>query len=135
MPPTANYAHEVKLALPFDQAVSTVVDALKSQGFGVLTEIDVQETLRQKLEVEFRRYLILGACNPPLAHKALTSELSVGLLLPCNAVVYENDDGSSTVALLDPVVLFNLSSEPALTEVAAEAAERLQRVADSLQGT
>jgi uncharacterized protein (DUF302 family) len=88
--------------MDYEEALAATKAALKEQGFGVLTEIDVKATMAEKLGVEFRRYDIIGACNPPLAHKALSTELDIGLLLPCNVIVYENDDGGSVVAALDP---------------------------------
>ncbi len=92
-----------KLNATFDEALARVPEALKSEGFGVLTEIDVQKTLAQKLNVPFRRYKILGACNPGFAHKALSAELDAGVMLPCNAVIYEGDDGRAVVTLVDPM--------------------------------
>ena len=112
---------------PYDEALAATKDALKAQGFGVLTEIDVKATMKEKLDVDFRRYDIIGACNPPLAHKALSTELDIGLLLPCNVIVYESEDGGSVVAALDPEAMMNMTGNPALEEVAAEAKSRLER--------
>jgi uncharacterized protein (DUF302 family) len=127
--------HEIalrtKLAIPYDQAIERVTAALKTEGFGVLTEIDVKATLRKKLDVDFRRYAILGACNPPLAHRALSTALDIGLLLPCNVIVYE-DDGGSAVAILDPLAMLSIVDNPDLETVATEARARLQRVIDAL---
>lgn len=128
-----DYACRVRLDLPYEQAVETVMAALKDEGFGVLTEIDVQETLKKKLDVDFRKYVILGACNPPLAHQALTTELEIGLLLPCNVIVYEND-GGSVAAIVDPISMLGVVANPELNPVAEEAKTRLQRVADRLAG-
>ncbi len=125
------YGLMTKLDVPYDDALAQVKAALKSEGFGVLTEIDVRDTLKQKLQVDFRRYQIIGACNPALAHRALQSELQVGLLLPCNVVVYEEDEGT-TVAAFDPVAAMGLAENPALEEVAREAKERLNRALESL---
>lgn len=125
------YAFQVKLDLPYDQAVKKTTEALKEQGFGVLTEIDVQATLKKKLDADFRKYVILGACNPPLAHRALTAELEVGLLLPCNVIVYEQE-GSSVVSILDPIAMIGIANNPYLDPVAHEAKERLQRVVAAL---
>lgn len=117
--------------MPYDDALQHVENALKAEGFGVLTEIDVKDTLKQKLDVDFRRYQIIGACNPPLAHRALQSELEVGLLLPCNVVVYEDDVGT-TVAAFDPEAAMGLAGNPALEDVAREAKERLEQALESL---
>src|SRR6266540_5132315 len=113
-----------RLDLPYAQAIERVTTALKDQGFGVLTEIDVQATLKQKLGADFRKYSILGACNPPLAHQALTTELEIGLLLPCNVIVYE-DHGGSVVSIVDPIAMLNVTGHPALESVAREARARL----------
>jgi len=128
---TSSYALRVRLDQPYEQAVERVTAALKDQGFGVLTEIDVQATLKRKLDVDFRKYVILGACNPPLAHQALTTELEIGLLLPCNVVVYE-DDGGSVVSIADPIAMLEVAGNPALEPVANEARARLQRVIEAL---
>ncbi len=125
------YGMTRQLSVPYDEAVVRVKAALKEEGFGVLTEIDVQDTLRQKLGKEFRRYDIIGACNPSLAHRALEAELQVGLLLPCNVVVYEDGD-STTVAAFDPEAAMGLAHNPALEEVAKEAKERLKRALERL---
>ena len=120
------------LNLPYEQAVQKTTDALKAEGFGVLTQIDVKATLKQKLDTDFRRYVILGACNPPLAHRALSANLDVGLLLPCNVTVYEEGDGS-VVTAVDPVEMLGvLKEDPVAHEVAVEARARLQRVIASL---
>ncbi len=118
--------------MPYEVAVDRVVTALKEQGFGVLTEIDVKSTLREKLGVDFRKYIILGACNPPLAHRALGTDLSIGLLLPCNVIVYETEHGSE-VAIVDPISMLGIVQAPELEQVAEEARERLASVVDSLQ--
>ena len=120
-----------RLDLPYAQAVEQVTAALKDQGFGILTEIDVQATLKQKLGADFRKYSILGACNPPLAHQALTTELEIGLLLPCNVIVYE-DDGASVVSIADPIAMLQLADNPSLERVANEARARLRRVIAAL---
>jgi uncharacterized protein (DUF302 family) len=125
------YAFRAKLNLPYEQAVAKATEALKEQGFGVLTEIDVQATLKKKLDVDFRKYVILGACNPPLAHRALTAELEVGLLLPCNVIVYEQE-GGSIVSILDPIAMIGIANNPNLDPIAHEARERLQRVIKAL---
>ncbi len=125
------YGLTKQLDVPFDDALEQVKDALKTEGFGVLTEIDVQDTLKQKLQIDFRKYQIIGACNPPLAHKALQAELEVGLLLPCNVIVYE-EDGGTTVTAFDPAAVMGLAKNPALEDVAREAKERLKRALESL---
>lgn len=122
-----SYAYQAKLNLPYEQAVQKVTEALKEQSFGILTEIDVQATLKQKLDVDFRKYVILGACNPPLAHRALTTELEIGLLLPCNVIVYEAD-GGSVVSIQDPIAMLSVAGNPGLDPIANEARERLQQV-------
>lgn len=121
----------IKLTVSYEQAVEKVTAALKTQGFGVLTEIDVQATLKKKLDVNFRRYVILGACNPTLAHRALSASLDVGLLLPCNVVVYE-DDGGSVVAAQDPITMLQVIDNPTLVTIAQEARARLAQAIDEL---
>ncbi len=128
-----DYAYRAELDAPYDEAVEQVTAALKAEGFGVLTEIDVRDTLKKKLDVDFRRYVILGACNPPLAHRALGAELEIGLLLPCNVIVYEQD-GGSVVSIVDPVSMLDVVESPGIDPVAAEARERLQRVVETLNG-
>lgn len=120
------------LDLPYEQAVERTTDALKAEGFGVLTRIDIKATLKEKLNAEFRRYVILGACNPSLAHRALSANLDVGLLLPCNVTVYEEGSGS-VVTAVDPMeMLGTLTADPVAHAVAAEARTKLRRVIESL---
>ena len=116
----------------FDETVAKVVDALKQEGFGVLTEIDVSATMKQKLGVDFRKYRILGACNPPLAHKALTAEDKIGVMLPCNVIVQQAGAGKTEVAAIDPRAAMERVGNPALAELAREVAERLGRVLGAL---
>ena len=116
----------------FDAVVSKVIEKLKDEGFGVLTEIDVANTLKQKLGVEMKRYRILGACNPGLAHKALTVEDKIGVMLPCNVIVQEMADGVVDVAAIDPRMAMQQIGNPALTEISAAVAERLSRVVGAI---
>jgi uncharacterized protein (DUF302 family) len=119
------------VALPFDEAVERTRAALAEEGFGVLCDIDVAATLRAKLGVEADDYIILGACNPPLAHRALQAERELGLLLPCNVIVYAAEGGTK-VSAIDPEVMLGMIDNPVLADVAAEVRERLQRVLDRL---
>lgn len=121
------------LRATYDEALARVPEALKSEGFGVLTEIDVQGTLKQKLGVDFRRYKILGACNPPLAHSALQAELEIGIMLPCNVVVYEGDDGAAVVLAMDPTKTMAGAGNPKLVELAATVKEKLTRALARLE--
>ncbi len=121
----------VHLPIPYEQAIGRTTDALKAEGFGVLTEIDVKATMKKKLDVDFRRYVILGACNPPLAHQALSASLDIGLLLPCNVIVYEEGEGS-VVSLVDPMSMMRMTGVEGLDEMAQEARQRLERVRDTL---
>jgi uncharacterized protein (DUF302 family) len=128
------YGLRVVVPLPYEQALTRTTDALKAEGFGVLTTIDVQQTLKQKLDQDFRKYAILGACNPPLAHRALRAELEIGLLLPCNVIVYETTPGRSTVAAMAPIAALGIVGDNGeLQEVAKEADQRLRRALASLE--
>ncbi|MBL0169496.1 MAG: DUF302 domain-containing protein [Gemmatimonadaceae bacterium] len=127
----------IHLAVPYAEAVQRTRDALKSEGFGVLTEVDIQAAFKEKLGREFRPYVILGACNPPLAFTALSADSQVGLLLPCNVTVEAADDGGSMVRLVDPLSLLAASAfgaSTAISDVAADAHARLTRVAKALGG-
>ena len=120
------------LKLPYETALEKVTEALKAEGFGVLTSIDVKDTMKKKLNADFPKYAILGACNPPLAHKALTAWPEVGLLLPCNVIVYE-EGNAIVVNIIDPMSMTHFIQDPALEQVADEARTRLKRVAEALQ--
>jgi uncharacterized protein (DUF302 family) len=132
-PGTLQYGMSTLVNLPYEQAVERTRAALAKEGFGVLSEIDVKATLKKKLDVDIRPYVILGACNPPLAHRALTAEPDIGLLLPCNVIVYEADSPDmSVVAAVDPDVSLGRVGNDALAPVAAEVKSRLQRMLHSL---
>lgn len=123
------------LSVGYDEALARVTDALKAEGFGIITEIDAQATFKAKLDVDFRRYKILGACNPGFAHKALTADAQMGVLLPCNVVVYENDDKKAVVGAIDPIQTLGVaSSDPKLAELASEVASRLERAMAAVAG-
>lgn len=121
-----------QLTATYDSVLARIPEALAAEGFGVLTEIDVRETLKKKLGVEFGRYKILGACNPALAHRALTGDMDVGVLLPCNVVVYENEDKSTTVSAVDPAEAIGNFGDAEMRAVAREVRERLERVLEKL---
>jgi len=123
---------KVTLEMDYDAALVKVTEELKAEGFGVLTEIDIKATFKNKLNAEFRPYKILGACNPALAHKALTAVAYVGMLLPCNVTVSQEEDGRVLVSIIDPLAMMGIMVDPALDDVAQEAEERLRRVADAL---
>ena len=121
------------LKMGFDEALARIPEALKTEGFGVLTEIDVKDTMRKKLDVDFRRYRILGACNPPLAHRALTANLEVGLMLPCNVIVYEDDAGKTVVKAVDPMNTMAAQGDAQLREVAAAVRDKLTKVLERIE--
>lgn len=126
------YYFSKKLNTTFDEAIERTTEALKKEGFGVLTEIDVKATLKKKLDIDFRNYRILGACNAPFAHKALLAEDKIGTMLPCNVIVQESDGGSIEVSAIDPVASMQAVDNPKLPEVADEVRNRLKKVIDSL---
>lgn len=127
----SSYGFSTVLDAPYEQAIAQVKEALKAEGFGVLSEINVKQTLNEKIGVEMPPYVILGACNPPLAHRALTAEPEIGLLLPCNVVV-RVDGGQTRVDVVDPEAMLSIVGKPELNDVAAEAKQRLQRVVAAL---
>jgi uncharacterized protein (DUF302 family) len=132
---TLRYGFETTLpGSSYDSTVERVTAALKKEGFGVLTEVDIKATLKKKLDVDFRRYVILGACNPALAHQALQADAHIGLLLPCNVVVQEAPGGGVTVSIADPRAMFALVDSAAVAPVAEEAYARLRRVIDDIAG-
>jgi len=121
------YGFSKTVDMPYEQTIEKVATELKKEGFGVLTSIDVKETLKQKINVDFKKYVILGACNPPIAHKALQEEEELGLLLPCNVIVYEKDN-KTRVSIFDPMVMTWIMENDNIKPIAAEVQERLQRV-------
>lgn len=127
-----NYAFSTVLDMTYEDAVSRVTDALREEGFGVLTEIDVKATLKKKLDKEFRKYVILGACNPPYAYRSLEADLDVGLLLPCNVIVYETDDKTAYVAAINPVFALEIIQSQELKNIAEEVSEKLKRVIEQV---
>ena len=127
---------EIKLDQPYEQALETLAVALKQEGFGILTRIDVRATMKEKLGVDFRPYAILGACNPPLAHRALNQKAEAGLLLPCTVTVEASDNGGSLIRIADPAVMMTigeLGNDSVLQDVAGEARSKLERVAEALK--
>ncbi len=128
-----SYGFGTTLNLPVEAAIERITAALAGQGFGILTRIDVQDTLKKKLDVDTRPYVILGACNPPLAHRAMTAEPGIGLLLPCNVIVYEGaSPDESVVSIADPLAMMQMSDNPALAGVASEAQARLKQALAAL---
>ena len=125
-----SYYFTKKLNLSFDTAIARVTEELKKEGFGILTDIDVKATLKKKLDVEFRKYRILGACNPPFAYKALQAEDKIGTMLPCNVIVQEISDGQVEVTAIDPLASMQAVENPALKEIATEISNKLKTVID-----
>ena len=132
-PESSSYGFHCKLrGLTFLQAIVAVTEALKVEGFGILTDIDVQATMKAKLGIDSRPYRILGACNPPLAHRALLADPDIGLLLPCNVVVREEDDGGLVVGFMDPVAVLQMTNDPEVGRIAHEVRQRLDLVRSAL---
>jgi uncharacterized protein (DUF302 family) len=127
-----SYYFSRKVNIPYDEAIIKVTEELKKEGFGILTEIDVKETLKKKLDVDFHKYKILGACNPPYAYKALQAEDKIGLMLPCNVIVQETPEGLVEVAAIDPIASMQAVENPALGEVASGVQDKLKKVIDSM---
>ena len=127
------FSFRATLNKPYEEVVKKTREALASEGFGVLSEIDVKETLKKKLDKDFNKYVILGACNPPLAFEALSQELEIGLMLPCNVIVYEVEPGKTAVSAIDPVVALGSVNAPGLLKTAQVVAEKLGRVIESLE--
>ncbi len=132
MEKSKEYAFSTVLNTSYEEAVTKVTDALKEEGFGVLTEIDVKATLKKKLDKEFRKYVILGACNPPYAYRTLQADLDVGLLLPCNVIVYETNDRKAYVSALNPVSALEIMKSEELRKIAEEVSGKLKRVIDTV---
>ena len=131
--PQISYGLKKTLAMSVEDADQRLRDELKKEGFGILTEIDVKATLKEKMDVDFRPYKILGACNPPLAHQALSSETDIGLLLPCNVIVYEGDEaGTAVVGMLDPKVQLGVTGRDDIDHLASEVRARMERVLEAL---
>jgi uncharacterized protein (DUF302 family) len=127
------YGFTIQVKDGFAAAVQHVTEALKTEGFGVLTDIDVQATMKAKLGIDGKPYRILGACNPPLAHKAISADPDIGLLLPCNVVVREDAEGKIIVGFMDPIAVLKLTDNPGIAEIAKDVRARLERVADALK--
>ena len=127
-----SYYFDKKLEFSYEKAMAKVIEELKKEGFGILTEIDVKETLKKKLNVDFRKYTILGACNPPFAYQALQAEEKIGLMLPCNVIVQETSDGGTEVSAIDPVASMQAIENPKLQEVAQQVRAKLKKVIDQV---
>ena len=125
------YSFGKEVDISYEDAIEKVTSELKKEGFGVLTEIDVKDTLKKKLDVDFDKYIILGACNPPFAHKSLTLEKEMGILLPCNVIVYE-EEGKTVVSAVDPEMMLSVVDNPELGSIAKEVKGRLERVIENL---
>lgn len=126
------YFSKIKINASFDKVIEDVIENLKKEGFGVLTEIDVKETLKKKLDVDFKKYKILGACNPPFAYQALQAEDKIGIMLPCNVIVQEISEGTVEIAAVDPVASMQAVNNPRLADVAKEIQNKLRRVIENI---
>ena len=126
------YYFNKTLAIPFDEAITRVIDELKKEGFGILTDIDVQKILKQKLDVDFKKYRILGACNPSFAYKALQAESRIGTMLPCNVIVQETEGGEVEVSAIDPIASMQAVQNPALEDIAKQVQAKLRNVIHSV---
>ncbi len=126
------YYFNKTLTIPFDEAITRVIDELKKEGFGILTDIDVQKTLKKKLDVDFKKYRILGACNPPFAYKALQAESRIGTMLPCNVIVQETEGGEVEVSAIDPIASMQAVQNPALEDIAKQVQAKLRNVIHNL---
>ncbi len=126
------YSFSTKVSGSYDEVLAKTIDALKAEGFGIITEIDIRETMKKKLDIEKLPYKILGACNPGLANQALEADPDIGLLLPCNVVVREEQDGSVTVAFMDPVAVLGLTDKSEIEQLARDVRSKLERVRDAL---
>jgi uncharacterized protein (DUF302 family) len=126
------YGFRKTLNTSYEEAVEKVTQGLKEEGFGILTQIDVKDTLKKKLNVDFRKYIILGACNPPFAYQSLQAETEIGLLLPCNVIVYEDNSGRTVVSAIDPESATSMIDNPKLKEIAARVAAKLKAVIENL---
>lgn len=129
---TTEYGFRTTLPASYTESIALIKEALQKEGFGILTEIDVKATLKKKLDVDYKPYIILGACNPNLAYQGLQAEPELGLLLPCNVIVYDNGDGTSTVSIVDPIQMLGVVANPALQPIAEEANTRLRRALENL---
>jgi uncharacterized protein (DUF302 family) len=129
---TTLYSYYKTVDMSYQEAIDKVTEELKKEGFGILTEIDVKATLKKKLDVDFRPYKILGACNPPYAHKALLAEEQIGLMLPCNVVVYENENGETVVAAIDHIASMQAVNNPNLGDIAVAIREKMQSVIEKM---
>jgi len=127
-----SYAFTKEVPLTYEEAVVKVTEELKKEGFGVLTEIDVKATLKKKLDVDFNKYIILGACNPLFAYKSLQAQEDIGLLLPCNVIVYENKEGKTIVSAINPKAMLSVIPNTELDEISMQVAEKLSRVVDNV---